>query len=135
MAASTRRTPSRGPSSSARPRRRSSMPRRAPAREASDLKVTNVSSANCTGNGCVNPTNTVTWPVVLSTTAQKIFNAQAGTGKGSVRSEGDERVERELHRKWLRQPDDHRHVARRPQHDRAEDLQCPGGHRQGKRPI
>jgi len=48
------------------------------------MKVTNVSSANCTGNGCVNPTNTVTWPVVLSTTAQKIFNAQAGTGKGSV---------------------------------------------------
>ena len=48
------------------------------------LKVTNVTRANCTGAGCVNPTNNVTWPVSLATGGTKIYNAAAGTGKGSV---------------------------------------------------
>ena len=48
------------------------------------LKVTGVTSANCTGTGCVNPTNSVTWPVTLGTTGVKIFNAAANTGKGTV---------------------------------------------------
>ena len=48
------------------------------------MQVTGVTSANCTGSGCVNPTNSVTWPVTLGTTGVKIFNAAANTGKGSV---------------------------------------------------
>ena len=48
------------------------------------MQVTGVTSANCTGTGCVNPTNSVTWPVTLGTTGAKIFNAAANTGKGSV---------------------------------------------------
>jgi hypothetical protein len=48
------------------------------------MQVTGVASANCTGSGCVNPTNSVTWPVTLGTTGVKIFNAAANTGKGSV---------------------------------------------------
>jgi hypothetical protein len=48
------------------------------------LQVTGVTNAACTGSGCVNPTNTITWPVTLGTTAVKIFNAAANTGKGSV---------------------------------------------------
>ncbi len=48
------------------------------------MKVTGVTNANCTGAGCVNPTNSITWPVTLSTTATKIFNAAANTGKGTV---------------------------------------------------
>ncbi len=48
------------------------------------MQVTGVTSANCTGSGCVNPTNSVTWPVSLGTTGVKIFNAAANTGKGSV---------------------------------------------------
>lgn len=48
------------------------------------LVVTGVTNANCTGGGCVNPTNSITWPITLSGTAQKIFNAAANTGKGSV---------------------------------------------------
>ena len=48
------------------------------------MKVTGVTNANCTGVGCVNPTNSITWPVTLSTTATRIFNAAANTGKGTV---------------------------------------------------
>jgi hypothetical protein len=48
------------------------------------LEVTTVARGNCTGTGCVNPTNSITWPITLSTTAQKIYNATAGTGKGTV---------------------------------------------------
>jgi hypothetical protein len=48
------------------------------------MQVTGVTNANCTGSGCVNPTNSVTWPVTLGTTGVKIFNAAANTGKGSV---------------------------------------------------
>jgi hypothetical protein len=50
----------------------------------SALKVTNVTRANCTGGGCVNPTNSVTWPVTLTSGGVKIYNAAATTGKGSV---------------------------------------------------
>jgi len=48
------------------------------------MQVTGVTNANCTGGGCVNPTNSITWPVTLSTTSTRIFNAAAGTGKGTV---------------------------------------------------
>lgn len=48
------------------------------------MKVTSVTNAACTGSGCVNPTNSITWPVTLSTTATKIYNAAANTGKGTV---------------------------------------------------
>ena len=48
------------------------------------LQVTGVTNANCTGGGCVNPTNSITWPVTVGATAVKIFNAAANTGKGSV---------------------------------------------------
>lgn len=48
------------------------------------LVVTGVSSAACTGGGCVNPTNSITWPITLTTSAQKIFNAAVNTGQGSV---------------------------------------------------
>lgn len=49
------------------------------------LQVTTVAAAACTPTfSCVAPSNNVTWPVTLSTTAQRIFNATAGTGKGTV---------------------------------------------------
>lgn len=48
------------------------------------MRVTGVTNANCTGGGCVNPTNSITWPITLSTTAQKIFNAAVNTGTGTV---------------------------------------------------
>jgi hypothetical protein len=49
------------------------------------LIVTTVSRGNCSGGGCVNPTNSITWPTVpLTTTAVKIYNAAANTGKGTV---------------------------------------------------
>jgi hypothetical protein len=50
----------------------------------SALTVTTVSAAACTGGGCVNPTNNVTWPQTITSGGVKIFNAAAGTGKGSV---------------------------------------------------
>ena len=50
----------------------------------SALQVTNVTRGNCTGGGCVNPTNSVTWPQTLSAGGVKIYNAAAGTGKGTV---------------------------------------------------
>jgi hypothetical protein len=49
----------------------------------SALKITTVSAAACTGGGCVNPTNNVTWPQTLTVGGAKIFNAAVGTGKGS----------------------------------------------------
>jgi len=48
------------------------------------LIVTTVARGNCTGVGCVNPTNSITWPTTLSTTPQKIYDAAAATGKGTV---------------------------------------------------
>lgn len=50
----------------------------------SALRVTAVSAAACTGGSCVNPTNNVAVPVTLTAGGVKIFNAAAGTGKGSV---------------------------------------------------
>jgi uncharacterized protein YhdP len=46
------------------------------------LKVTGVTSA-CSVSCTVNPTNNVTWPVTMTTTAQKIFNAALNTGQGT----------------------------------------------------
>jgi hypothetical protein len=48
------------------------------------LTVTNVTRGTCTGFGCVDPTNNVTWPQSLTTGGVKIYNATAGTGKGTV---------------------------------------------------
>jgi hypothetical protein len=48
------------------------------------LVVTNVAAGACTGGGCVNPTNSVTWPVALTSTPSKIYNAAANTGQGTV---------------------------------------------------
>jgi len=45
------------------------------------LSLTGVSPAAGTGN-CTTPTNAVTYPITLGSTAAKIFNAAAGTGGG-----------------------------------------------------
>lgn len=47
------------------------------------LVVTTVASAGCTGGGCVNPTNSITWPVTLTATGVKFYNAAVGTGTKS----------------------------------------------------
>ena len=46
--------------------------------------MTAVTQADCTGKGCVNPTNSITWPVTLGTTRRTIYDAAANTGKGTV---------------------------------------------------
>lgn len=46
------------------------------------LQVTAIARGTCTGT-CVTPTNSITLPVALSTTAQSIYNAAANTGKGT----------------------------------------------------
>lgn len=48
------------------------------------LEITTVDAAACTGSGCVDPTNSVTWPITLSTTPVKIYNAAPNTGEGKV---------------------------------------------------
>jgi hypothetical protein len=48
------------------------------------LVVTTVARGACTGTGCINPTNSITWPITLSTTAKKIYDAAANTGEGTV---------------------------------------------------
>jgi hypothetical protein len=52
------------------------------------LIVTGVTRANCTndtsGNPCVNPVNSVTWPVTVNTTPVKVYNAAATSGQGLV---------------------------------------------------
>jgi len=48
------------------------------------LEVTGVTSGACTGGACVNPTNSITWPVTLSATSTRIFNAAVNTGRGTV---------------------------------------------------
>jgi hypothetical protein len=48
------------------------------------LAVTSVSAGGCTGSGCVNPQNSISWPVTLSATPAKIFNAAVNTGQGTV---------------------------------------------------
>lgn len=50
----------------------------------SPLQVTAVSAGACSGGQCIGPTNNVAFPVTLSATPAKIFNATAGTGTGSV---------------------------------------------------
>lgn len=47
------------------------------------LIVTDVVAGTCSGGSCAQPTNHITWPITLSTTAQKIFNADVGTGTKS----------------------------------------------------
>lgn len=44
------------------------------------LVVTTVAAAACSGGSCVNPTNSITWPVTLTVGGVKIFNAAVGTG-------------------------------------------------------
>jgi hypothetical protein len=44
------------------------------------LVVTTVAASACSGGSCVNATNTVTWPVTLTSGGVKIYNAAIGTG-------------------------------------------------------
>jgi hypothetical protein len=44
------------------------------------LIVTTVAAAACSGGACSNPTNSVTWPVTLTSGGVKIFNSAVGTG-------------------------------------------------------
>jgi hypothetical protein len=46
------------------------------------LKVT-AGSATCQGTCTTNPTNSITFPLTMSGTAQTIFNAAANTGQGT----------------------------------------------------
>jgi len=50
----------------------------------SPATVTSVAYNSCTGGNCSAPTNSVTWPIALTGIAQKIENAAAGTGKGTI---------------------------------------------------
>lgn len=50
----------------------------------SPLTVTTVSAGACSGGGCVNATNNVTWPQTLTAGGVKIYNAAVGTGKGTI---------------------------------------------------
>ena len=44
------------------------------------LVVTTVAASACSGGSCVNATNSVTWPVTLTSGGVKIYNAAIGTG-------------------------------------------------------
>ena len=46
--------------------------------------ITGATSACHTGSTCTAPTSSVTYPITLSTTASKVFNAAANTGLGQV---------------------------------------------------
>jgi hypothetical protein len=46
------------------------------------MSVTGVTSS-CNSGCTTNPTNSVTWPVTVTTTANKIYNAAANTGRGT----------------------------------------------------
>ena len=46
--------------------------------------VTGVTSVCHTGSTCTAPTNSIGYPLTLSTTAAKVFNAAANTGLGAV---------------------------------------------------
>jgi hypothetical protein len=48
------------------------------------LIVTGVTAGPCSGGSCSNPTNSVTWPQTLTAGGVKIFNAAAGTDRGTV---------------------------------------------------
>lgn len=45
--------------------------------------VTGVTASACSGGGCADPTNSVTFPIALSGTAVKIYNAALNTGRGT----------------------------------------------------
>jgi hypothetical protein len=47
------------------------------------LVVTNVASAGCTGGSCVNPTNSISWPLTVTSGGVKFYNAAVGTGTRS----------------------------------------------------
>ena len=64
-----------------------SMAATAPANGANTLPaliVTTVAASACSGGSCVNATNTVTWPVTLTSGGVKIFNAAVGTGTKTI---------------------------------------------------
>jgi hypothetical protein len=46
--------------------------------------ITSVAQACSTGSSCSTPTNAVTYPVTLSSTANKVFSAAANSGMGKV---------------------------------------------------
>lgn len=46
--------------------------------------VKSIAQACATGSSCSTPTNSVTYPVSLTTTASKVFSAAANTGMGKV---------------------------------------------------
>ena len=46
--------------------------------------ITSVSQSCASGSSCSAPTNSVTYPVSLSSTASKVFSAAANTGMGKV---------------------------------------------------
>lgn len=46
--------------------------------------ITSVAQACASGSSCSAPTNSVTYPVALSSTASKVFSAAANTGMGKV---------------------------------------------------
>ena len=48
------------------------------------LIVTTVAAGACSGGSCVNATNSVTWPVTLTSGGVKIFNAAVGTGTKTI---------------------------------------------------
>jgi hypothetical protein len=51
------------------------------------LILTGVTAGTCavdSSGNCTQPTNNVTWPITINTTAAKIFNAAANTGQGTV---------------------------------------------------
>jgi hypothetical protein len=45
--------------------------------------LTGVTMTSCSGGGCP-PTNSITLPIALNASAQKIYNAASGTGKGTI---------------------------------------------------
>ena len=45
--------------------------------------VIGVTAGGCSGGSCSDPTNSVTYPVALSGTAVKIYNAALNTGRGT----------------------------------------------------
>ncbi len=49
-----------------------------------DATITSVAIGTCSGSGCVNPSNSVTWPIALSSSAVKIVNAALGSGRGTI---------------------------------------------------
>ncbi len=57
---------------------------RGPAGTLPPIVVTDGAASTCSGHKCVDPANTVTWPVGLTATPTPIFDAQAATGTGTT---------------------------------------------------